>query len=94
MTISPRSFADFGVEQSITDALADAGISTPFPIQELTLPLALTGADIIGQARTGTGKTLAFGIPLLQRVDADAGRVEALVIVPTRELCLQGKSVV
>ncbi len=63
MTTSVRSFGDFGVEESITRALADAGISVPFPIQELTLPLALSGADIIGQARTGTGKTLAFGIP-------------------------------
>jgi len=89
MTTSVRSFADFGVEESITRALADAGISVPFPIQELTLPLALSGADIIGQARTGTGKTLAFGIPLLSRVDPDLPVVQALVTVPTRELCLQ-----
>jgi len=89
MTDTTRSFEDFGVEQPIAAALADAGISTPFPIQELTLPLALSGADVIGQARTGTGKTLAFGIPLLQRADADAGYVQALVVVPTRELCLQ-----
>jgi len=89
MTTNLKSFEDFGVEEKIGHALSDAGISTPFPIQELTLPLALTGADIIGQARTGTGKTLAFGIPLLQRVDPDAGAVQALVIVPTRELCLQ-----
>ncbi len=89
MTTSVRSFGDFGVEESITRALADAGINVPFPIQELTLPLALSGADIIGQARTGTGKTLAFGIPLLSRVDPDLPVVQALVIVPTRELCLQ-----
>ena len=89
MTTATRSFMDLGVEQTISDALAAAGISSPFPIQELTLPLALSGADIIGQARTGTGKTLAFGIPLLSRVDPDLGSVQALVIVPTRELCLQ-----
>jgi len=89
MTTSVRSFGDFGVEESITRALADAGINVPFPIQELTLPLALSGADIIGQARTGTGKTLAFGIPLLSRVDPDLPVVQALVVVPTRELCLQ-----
>ncbi|CAN5888254.1 hypothetical protein BH23ACT10_BH23ACT10_04530 [soil metagenome] len=84
-----RSFEDLGVDIDVTKALADAGITEPFPIQELSLPMALTGADLIGQARTGTGKTLAFGIPLVQRVDPDAGRVQALVIVPTRELCLQ-----
>ena len=82
------TFRDFGVDPAICDALAEVGITTPFPIQELTLPLALSGADIIGQARTGTGKTLGFGIPLLQRVDPDGG-IQALVIVPTRELCLQ-----
>jgi superfamily II DNA/RNA helicase len=84
-----KSFADLGVEASLTDALAETGITAPFPIQELTLPLALSGADLIGQARTGTGKTLAFGLPLLQRVDASARAPQALVVVPTRELCLQ-----
>ncbi|HEY8340340.1 MAG TPA: DEAD/DEAH box helicase [Egibacteraceae bacterium] len=84
-----KSFSDFGVVPEIVDALHDQGITTPFPIQELTLPLALSGADLIGQARTGTGKTLAFGIPLLQRVDPSSPTTQALVIVPTRELCLQ-----
>ena len=86
-----KTFADFGVDDSICAALADAGIIHPFPIQELTLQLAIAGADLIGQARTGTGKTLAFGIPLLQRVDPDTRPAgpRALVIVPTRELCLQ-----
>jgi superfamily II DNA/RNA helicase len=84
-----RTFADFGVDSAIVDALTEAGITSPFPIQELTLPLALSGADLIGQARTGTGKTLAFGIPLLQRVDPKRRETQALVIVPTRELCLQ-----
>ena len=78
------------------------GIVSPFPIQELTLPVALSGADIIGQAKTGTGKTLGFGLPLLERVtvpaDVEAGRAtadkltntpQALVVVPTRELCQQ-----
>jgi superfamily II DNA/RNA helicase len=73
----------------VVAALADAGITDPFPIQELSLPMALSGADLIGQARTGTGKTLAFGIPLVQRVDPNAGYIQALVVVPTRELCLQ-----
>lgn len=83
-----KTFADFGVEPAICAAIAESRILTPFPIQELTLPLALRGADLIGQARTGTGKTLAFGIPLLQRLDIGEG-TQALVIVPTRELCLQ-----
>jgi superfamily II DNA/RNA helicase len=82
------TFADLGVEPALCEALAEVGITSPFPIQEMTLPLALTGADIIGQARTGTGKTLGFGLPLLQRIDT-AGRLQALVVVPTRELCLQ-----
>jgi superfamily II DNA/RNA helicase len=84
---------------AITDALEAVGITVPFPIQELTLPIALTGTDVIGQARTGTGKTLAFGIPLLQRLVAPRddeyaelvapGRPQALVVVPTRELAVQ-----
>ena len=77
------------------EALESAGIVDAFPIQELTLPVALAGSDIIGQAKTGTGKTLAFGIPLLQKIVAPAdpepadGRPQALIVVPTRELCLQ-----
>lgn len=84
-----RTFSDFGVHAALCEALDDAGITDPFPIQELTLPMALAGADVIGQARTGTGKTLAFGLPALQRLDTTQHHVQALVIVPTRELCLQ-----
>ena len=85
-----KTFSDFGVDERVCAALASAGILNPFPIQELTLPLALAGADLIGQARTGTGKTLAFGIPLVQRaLKSDNDAPVALVIVPTRELCLQ-----
>ncbi|WP_254857666.1 DEAD/DEAH box helicase [Protofrankia sp. BMG5.30] len=77
----------------MVEALRAKGILSPFPIQELTLPLALAGSDIIGQARTGTGKTLAFGIPLAQqatsRDEGASGQPQALVVVPTRELCLQ-----
>src|SRR5260370_8520418 len=62
-------FADLGVAGPICESLAAQGIFASFPIQALTLPIALTGHDVIGQARTGTGKTLAFGIPLLQRLD-------------------------
>lgn len=72
------------------DALAAKGITEPFPIQSQTIPLALEGQDIIGQAKTGTGKTLGFGLPLIQRLGLNppAG-VQALVVVPTRELCVQ-----
>ena len=94
-----RTFADFGVDQAIVDALADEGITHPFPIQALTLPVALSRHDIIGQAKTGTGKTLGFGIPALQNVVArgedgwdelpDPGKPQALIVVPTRELAIQ-----
>ncbi len=89
MTTDVPTFEELGVDTAVVKALADAGIVEPFPIQQLSLPLALAGADLIGQARTGTGKTLAFGIPLVQRVDPGAGHTQALVVVPTRELCLQ-----
>ncbi|MBE2999354.1 DEAD/DEAH box helicase [Nocardiopsis sp. HNM0947] len=76
----------------LADALEAEGIVEPFPIQEQALPIALAGSDIIGQARTGTGKTLAFGLPLLQSVQEDPGtskRPHALIVVPTRELAIQ-----
>jgi superfamily II DNA/RNA helicase len=83
-----RSFTDCGVDPALAEALAAKGIHAPFPIQELTLPIATKGHDVIGQARTGTGKTLAFALALLGRVTPGGG-TQALVIVPTRELCLQ-----
>ena len=87
------TFHDLGVSAPICEALAAEGITTAFPIQALALPIALTGHDIIGQARTGTGKTLAFGIPLLERLGQPADRRPlapgALVVVPTRELAIQ-----
>jgi superfamily II DNA/RNA helicase len=89
------TFAKLGVRDEIVRALADEGIECPFAIQELTLPLALAGDDVIGQARTGMGKTFAFGVPLLQRITAGTdvrsltGAPRALIVVPTRELCLQ-----
>jgi superfamily II DNA/RNA helicase len=87
-------FADLGVIEPIVRALTDVGITRTFAIQEMTLPIALAGSDLIGQARTGTGKTLGFGVPLLQQLgtgSASAGSQSprALVVVPTRELCIQ-----
>ena len=93
------TFADFGVHLDIVAALADAGIIHPFPIQAMTLPVALGGHDIIGQAKTGTGKTLGFGVPMIQRVVAPGdegwgdlvkpGKPQALAVAPTRELAVQ-----
>ena len=100
--LTTPTFAALGVLPATVEALEAVGITHPFPIQALTLPVALHGHDIIGQAKTGTGKTLGFGIPLLQRVVLDgedhgdpalpppaAGKPQALVVVPTRELCIQ-----
>ncbi len=88
-----KAFEEFGVAEPIAAALRAAGITHAFPIQALTLPIALDGHDIIGQARTGTGKTLAFGIPMLQEImSAERGKPSAprgLVVVPTRELAIQ-----
>jgi superfamily II DNA/RNA helicase len=93
------SWAELGTDPRIVEALGKVGITAPFPIQAMTLPVAIDGHDIIGQAKTGTGKTLGFGIPLLHRVvgQSDTGYAElqspgapqALVIVPTRELAGQ-----
>ncbi|PYI37728.1 DNA helicase [Arthrobacter psychrolactophilus] len=94
-----ETFASFGVHHEIVSSLTEAGILHPFPIQAMTLPIALTGHDIIGQAKTGTGKTLGFGIPALNRIVAPKdkgfeklaapGAPQAMVIVPTRELAVQ-----
>src|SRR6202042_3977972 len=89
------AFRDLGVDEVICSALEAAGIHPTSPIQALTLPLAMNGQDIIGQARTGTGKTLAFGVPILHRLvttlagERAAKQPAALVIVPTRELAIQ-----
>lgn len=93
------SFSDFPIHPDIVAALAGHGITSPFPIQAMTLPVALGGHDIIGQAKTGTGKTLGFGIPILNRVVAPgddafaglpaAGKPQALAVAPTRELAVQ-----
>ena len=87
------TFAELGVRAETVEALAKAGITRAFAIQEYALPIALRGTDLIGQAPTGTGKTLGFGLPLLERVTSPSegadGQPQALVVVPTRELGLQ-----
>lgn len=101
-TVDPTSaptFAELGAEKTIVDALAADGIEYAFPIQQMCMALALEGKDLIGQAKTGTGKTLGFGVPLLQRLTSPlapeyssqqgVGAPHALVVCPTRELSLQ-----
>lgn len=94
-TSTSPTFAELGVAGEICRALSERGIERTFAIQELTLPIALDGSDIIGQARTGMGKTLGFGVPLLDRVFDSAevaeldGTPRALVVTPTRELAVQ-----
>ncbi len=84
------TFKDLGIDQDIYQALEGRGITSPFPIQEQAIPLALTGQDIIGQAKTGTGKTLGFGLPLIQSLGLNPEKgAKALVVVPTRELAIQ-----
>jgi len=89
-TPTSTSFADLGVADDIAEELATQGITTPFPIQELTLRAAMEGLDITGKAQTGSGKTLAFGIPMITKVGAsDSRKPHGLILVPTRELAGQ-----
>ncbi|CAB4323634.1 MAG: DEAD/DEAH box helicase [Actinobacteria bacterium] len=84
------TFADLGVSADFVAALEARGITSPFPVQELTIPDALAGRDVCGKAKTGSGKTLAFGLPVLETVaTATPRRPRALILVPTRELATQ-----
>jgi superfamily II DNA/RNA helicase len=84
------NFQELGIDADIVEALNGKGITEPFPIQEACIPVALSGQDIIGQAKTGTGKTLGFGLPLIQQLGlAPEPGAKALIVVPTRELCIQ-----
>src|SRR5436305_10105914 len=83
------TFAELGLSEPLLDALAHLGYERPTPIQEQAIPELLAGRDVIGQAQTGTGKTAAFGLPLLEFVDPEDQEVQALVLTPTRELCIQ-----
>jgi len=84
------SFADLGVDPDLVDALADAGITDPFPVQIATIPDGLDGKDVCCKAPTGSGKTFAFGLPILQMVsDARSKRPRAMILAPTRELAEQ-----
>ncbi|MGH2852454.1 MAG: DEAD/DEAH box helicase [Solirubrobacteraceae bacterium] len=83
------TFKDLGLSAPILAALREVGYETPSPIQEQAIPPLLAGRDVIGQAQTGTGKTAAFGLPMIEYVDPEVDEVQALVLTPTRELCIQ-----
>ena len=84
-------FTDLNLSEDIQSAVVAAGFEQPSPIQELTIPLALEGKDVIGQAQTGTGKTAAFGLPTLDKIRTEENTIQALVIAPTRELAVQSQ---
>jgi ATP-dependent RNA helicase DeaD len=87
--VSDSTFASLGLSEPTLQALRDVGYESPSPIQEQAIPALLEGRDVIGQAQTGTGKTAAFGLPIIEYVDAGEQTVQALVLTPTRELCIQ-----
>src|SRR5918998_2037490 len=83
------TFVELGLSAPLLEALQHLGYQVPTPIQEEAIPLLLEGRDVIGQAQTGTGKTAAFGLPMLEYIDPEDPAVQALVLTPTRELCIQ-----
>ncbi|MDR1994639.1 DEAD/DEAH box helicase [Azonexus sp.] len=89
MTTSVDSFADLGLSQSLLKTLAEVGYETPSPIQAQCIPILLDGHDIIGMAQTGTGKTAAFALPLMETIDIKLMKPQALILTPTRELAIQ-----
>lgn len=84
-----KGFLELGISTTLNDTLRENGIAESTPIQEKAIPVVLEGKDIIGQAKTGTGKTLAFILPILEKVNPKSSHVQALIVAPTRELALQ-----
>ncbi|OCT11964.1 DEAD/DEAH box helicase [Paenibacillus pectinilyticus] len=84
-----KTFQEFGLDASVLRAITEMGFEESTPIQEKTIPLAMEGRDLIGQAQTGTGKTAAFGIPLVNKINVKEERISALIMCPTRELAIQ-----
>ena len=82
-------FSELQLEKSLLQAIENIGFEEATPVQSATIPLALEGRDVIGQAQTGTGKTAAFGLPMLNKIDSNRPELQALVIAPTRELAIQ-----
>src|SRR2546428_10655417 len=90
ITTTKRTFQELGLGAEIIRALKENGFENAFPIQEAAIPLILKGIDVIGQAHTGTGKTAAFALPILNKIkNKRNGPIQALVLVPTRELAVQ-----
>ncbi|MDX1591802.1 MAG: DEAD/DEAH box helicase, partial [Balneolaceae bacterium] len=89
MNQSSSTFSGLGIRPEILKAIDEMGFEAPTPIQERTIPLILSGKDMVGQAQTGTGKTAAFGIPALQMANTESGLPSILVLCPTRELAIQ-----
>ena len=85
----PPSFRELGLSEPLLEAVSAVGYESPSPIQARTIPVLLSGSDVLGQAQTGTGKTAAFALPVLARLDLKRGTPQALVLVPTRELAIQ-----
>ena len=83
------SFNDLSLTEPVIKVLAELGYEVPTPIQAQTIPLVRDGRDVVGQAQTGTGKTAAFALPLLSRIDMQRRQVQVLVLAPTRELAIQ-----
>ncbi len=84
-----KDFKELGIKKELVDLLANNGIKTPTPIQEKTIPLIKDGKDVIGEAQTGTGKTLAFLLPIIEGINIEKNQVQALIMAPTRELAIQ-----
>ncbi|MFF2090395.1 DEAD/DEAH box helicase [Paenibacillus sp. NPDC058174] len=84
-----KTFAEFGLEPKVLQAITELGFEESTPIQDKSIPIAMTGSDMIGQAQTGTGKTAAFGIPLINKIPTSEERIVALIMTPTRELAIQ-----
>ena len=85
-----KSFEELGLSENLLKAVVELGFENPMPVQEEVIPFLLDGGgDLVALAQTGTGKTAAFGLPLLQRTDAESTDTQALILSPTRELCMQ-----
>src|SRR5213595_1325322 len=89
MSETEPTFASLGLRESLLKTITALGYEVPTPIQQQTIPLLLAGRDVIGQAQTGTGKTAAFALPILNHIDLAVNAVQALILTPTRELAIQ-----
>ncbi|HNW10913.1 MAG TPA: DEAD/DEAH box helicase, partial [Candidatus Rifleibacterium sp.] len=89
LELNNNGFANLGLSEQILKALTDSGYENPTPIQAAMIPVLMTGSDVVGQAQTGTGKTAAFALPVLEQIEVDRHEPQALILAPTRELALQ-----